>query len=163
MRSFVRRSNTVSAQRTSAPRSTVKTEVLCPQQAHGFGSRDGCRVLRKEESMNTAPHTEVARNKPDYRRFALPHQVVDDPSLNLAEKRAILAEWASDRSAVASRPTLRWLAGTTFPVTFSSIIEARQELDRRAPIESGNGREATQLGKLVVANFARSRRPSVSE
>ncbi len=111
--------------------------------------------------MNSAPDTEVVRNKPDYRRFALPHQVVEDPSLNLAEKRAILAEWASDRSAVASRPTLRWLAGTTFPVTFSSIIEARQELDRLAPIESGN--EATQLGKLVVANFARSRRPSVSE
>ena len=111
--------------------------------------------------MNSAPDTEAVHNKPDYRRFALPHQVVDDPSLNLAEKRAILAEWASDRSAVASRPTLRWLAGTTFPVTFSSIIEARQELDRLAPIESGN--EATQLGKLVVANFARSRRPSVSE
>jgi len=110
-----------------------------------------------------ASHSEAVRSKPDYRRFALPHQVVEDPSLNLAEKRAILAEWASDRSAVESRPTLRWLAGTTFPVTFSSIIEARQELDRLAPIESENGHEATQVGRLVVANFARSRRPSVSE
>src|ERR1041385_6434772 len=85
-------------------------------------------------------------------RFALPHEVIEDPSLSLAEKRAILAEWASDRWAVESRPTLRWLSGTAFPVTFSSIVDARRELDRLAPrFSECNGPE---LGRLVVADFA---------
>ena len=113
--------------------------------------------------FRTARHFEVVGSKHGYRRFAFPHQVVDDPSISLAEKRAILAEWASDRSAVESRPTLRWLPGTTFPVTFSSIIEARQELDRLAPIESRNRLESTRAGGLVVANFARSQRASAGK
>ena len=51
------------------------------------------------------------------RTFALPGEVLEDPSLSVAEKRAILAEWASDLSAVESYPALRLLPGTTFPVT----------------------------------------------
>ena len=61
--------------------------------------------------------------------FTLPLEVVEDPSLSVAEKRVILAEWESDFSAVKSWPTLRRLRGTTFPVTFSSIVDARQRLD----------------------------------
>ena len=91
------------------------------------------------------------------RRFALPHEVIEDPSLSLAEKRAILAEWASDRWAVESRPTLRWLPGTAFPVTFSSIVDARRELDRLAPLVSECNRP--ELGRLVVADFAGRRVP----
>ena len=90
------------------------------------------------------------------RTFSFPHEVVDDPSLNLSEKRAILAEWASDRSAVRSFPTLRRLPGTTFPVTFSSIMDARQQLDRIAAVSADCEEEA--LGRVVVANFRRSRR-----
>ncbi len=86
------------------------------------------------------------------RRFALPHEVIEDPSLSLAEKRAILAEWASDRSAVESRPTLRWLSGTAFPVTFSLIVDARRELDRLTPPFTECNRP--ELGRLVVADFA---------
>ena len=63
-------------------------------------------------------------------RFSYPHQVVSDPSLGLHEKRAILAAWASDVHAVESLPTLRHLPGTPFPVTFSSIMDARVDLDR---------------------------------
>jgi len=36
-----------------------------------------------------------------------PGDVVKDPSISLAEKRAILASWASDAAAVASNPALR--------------------------------------------------------
>jgi hypothetical protein len=34
--------------------------------------------------------------------FTHPRDVVDHPALSLAEKRAILASWASDASAIAS-------------------------------------------------------------
>ena len=65
------------------------------------------------------PPAEIAAQEPA-RTFAFPLEVVDDPSLSLAEKRAVLAEWASDRTAVPSYPTLRQLPGTTFPVTFAA-------------------------------------------
>ena len=63
-------------------------------------------------------------------RFQYPHQIVSDPNLGLDEKRAILSAWASDEYAVESFPTLRHLPGTPFPVTFSSIMDARLQLDR---------------------------------
>jgi hypothetical protein len=61
--------------------------------------------------------------------FSYPHQVVADDSLSLADKRSILAAWASDMHAVESFPALRHLPGTPFPVTFSSIMNARAALD----------------------------------
>ena len=92
------------------------------------------------------------------RTFALPSEVLEDPSLSVAEKRAILAEWASDLSAVESYPALRWLPGTTFPVTFSSVMEARQELDERVASGSLDETDDEQFHRVVVANLARSRR-----
>ena len=90
--------------------------------------------------------------------FSLPFEVVEDPALSLAEKRAILSEWASDLSAVEGWPTLRRLWGTNFPVTFSSIMEARQRLDELAACGSLGEPEEEQLGRVIVAHFARSRR-----
>lgn len=63
------------------------------------------------------------------RSFSVPYEVLDDPSLNRSEKRAILAEWASNSCAVKSFPALRRLPGTTFPVTLSSIMDALAQLD----------------------------------
>jgi hypothetical protein len=65
------------------------------------------------------------------RTFTFPHEVVDDPALGTSQKRAILSEWASDAYAVESFPVLRLLPGTRFPVTFSSIMDARAYLDRK--------------------------------
>ena len=62
--------------------------------------------------------------------FSYPHEVVTDPNMDQEEKRAILAAWASDEHAVDSMPTLRHLPGTPFPVTFSSIMDARLQFDR---------------------------------
>ena len=62
-----------------------------------------------------------------------PHEVVDHPDLTQEEQRAVLAAWASDASAVPDLPALRRLPGTPFPVTFSSIMEARERLDAQAP------------------------------
>src|ERR1044071_8317038 len=66
--------------------------------------------------------------------FQYPHQVVSDQSLSLDEKRATLAAWASDAHAVESFPTLRHLPGTPFPVTLSSIMDARPRLDEAKDI-----------------------------
>jgi hypothetical protein len=43
--------------------------------------------------------------------FDHPKDVVTHPALSIAEKRAILASWASDASAIASCPALRAPAG----------------------------------------------------
>jgi hypothetical protein len=83
--------------------------------------------------------------------FTFPHEVVDDPSISLSQKRAILSEWASDACAVDSFPVLRILPGTRLPVTFSSIMDARSYLDRkyREEPDEGDGE------RCVVMRFAK--------
>ena len=96
-----------------------------------------------------------------HRRFAFPHEVVEDPSLSVAEKRAILSEWASDASAIESFPTLRLLPGTSFPVTFSAVMDALDQLDRE--VTESVEIEHDPLHRLVVADFARRRRDNSAE
>ena len=62
--------------------------------------------------------------------YRCPADVVNDPNLELAEKRAILSSWASDACAVESQPSLRRPVGFSNPVTFDAIMSALQELDR---------------------------------
>jgi len=64
--------------------------------------------------------------------FDHPIDVVRDPDLDLDQKRAILASWASDASAIEGEPTLRWLIGSEAPVPLREVLEARQALDRLA-------------------------------
>jgi hypothetical protein len=61
--------------------------------------------------------------------FAHPQDVVASASLSLSEKRAILASWASDASAIASCPSLRAPAGLKAPVSIDEILEALDALD----------------------------------
>jgi hypothetical protein len=61
--------------------------------------------------------------------FDHPMDVVAHPHLSIAEKRAILASWASDASAIASCPALRAPAGLKAPVTIDEIVEALCDLD----------------------------------
>jgi hypothetical protein len=61
--------------------------------------------------------------------FEHPKDVVMHPSLTLAEKRAILASWASDASAIASCPALRAPDGLKAPVSIDAILDALCELD----------------------------------
>src|SRR6476646_643856 len=63
--------------------------------------------------------------------FEHPRDVVADPALSLSEKRAILASWASDASAIASCPALRAPDGLRAPVTIDEILDALRELDGR--------------------------------
>lgn len=62
--------------------------------------------------------------------FQHPRDVLKDPDLDLAGKRAVLASWASDASAVQDQPTLRWLLGTPEPVPLADVREALARLDR---------------------------------
>jgi hypothetical protein len=104
--------------------------------------------MRNEHFRLAQGHEAAAR-----RHFAFPHEVVDDPSFSLSEKRAILSEWASDACAVESFPTLRWLPGTSFPVTFSAVMDARQWLDRIGAQTETNDDDLVERG--VLADFAR--------
>jgi len=62
-------------------------------------------------------------------RFEHPRDVLSHPGLSLGEKRAILASWASDASAIASCPSLRAPGGLKVPVTIDEILEALCALD----------------------------------
>jgi hypothetical protein len=57
--------------------------------------------------------------------FSHPRDVVTDPKLSLAEKRAILASWASDASAIASCPALRAPDGLKAPLHIDEIGAGR--------------------------------------
>ncbi|MGR4863902.1 hypothetical protein [Caulobacter sp. LARHSG274] len=64
--------------------------------------------------------------------FRHPREVLKDPLLDTAQKRAILSSWASDASAVEDHPTLRWLLGTEAPVPVDEILDALWRLDGQA-------------------------------
>ena len=78
---------------------------------------DGNRSLDLDELLHPA------------QAFDHPNQVVADPDLTLNEKRAILASWASDASAIASCPALRAPEGLKAPVSIDAILEALCDLD----------------------------------
>lgn len=62
--------------------------------------------------------------------FSHPWDVILDRELSGDQKRTLLASWASDASAVESRPGFRWLKGTPGPVPLSQIRSALLALDR---------------------------------
>ncbi|AHY49319.1 hypothetical protein JQ582_37475 [Bradyrhizobium japonicum] len=62
-------------------------------------------------------------------RFDHPTDVLAHSGLTPAEKRAILASWASDASAIASCPSLRAPKGLKAPVTIHEILNALCALD----------------------------------
>lgn len=58
-----------------------------------------------------------------------PRDVVEDATLSIGEKRAILASWASDAASVASNPVLRELPGSHKMVSIDEVLEALSALD----------------------------------
>jgi hypothetical protein len=61
--------------------------------------------------------------------FDHPRDVLADTTLSRAEKRAILAFWASDAAAVNSCPSLRAVPGAKAVVSIDDILEALSSLD----------------------------------
>jgi len=93
--------------------------------------------------------------------FEHPKDVVSHPDLTLAEKRAILASWASDASAIASCPALRAPKGLKAPVSIDAILEALCELEARAIRRAASHnaasprREFRRLGRFPWKIFSR--------
>ncbi|MCB4801608.1 hypothetical protein QO001_003795 [Methylobacterium brachiatum] len=87
--------------------------------------------------------------------FRHPREVLSYPGLSRAEKRAILASWASDARAVDSCPTLRCLPGCRAePVPIDDVLAALQALDG-TPAPSG---QATGKARIPVVLGRRLRR-----
>src|ERR1700738_4267635 len=61
--------------------------------------------------------------------FDHPRDVLADTALSRAEKKAILASWASDAAAVTSWPSLRPVPGAGRAVSSDEILEALSSLD----------------------------------
>ncbi|MGX5774427.1 hypothetical protein [Methylorubrum zatmanii] len=77
--------------------------------------------------------------------FRHPREVLTYPGLTKAEKRVILASWASDARAVESCPTLRCLPGCRAePVPLDAILAALQALDE-GPIDHPAARGEPRL------------------
>jgi hypothetical protein len=71
-----------------------------------------------------------------FSRFLHPFDVARHPSLEPEVKRALLASWASDRSAVRNKPALRKPRGARRVVPVDEVLAALRSLDggeARAP------------------------------
>ncbi|MFP3547444.1 hypothetical protein SB748_29005 [Rhizobium sp. SIMBA_035] len=68
-----------------------------------------------------------------HRHFRHPDEVAQSP-LSTAEKRAILASWASDLYAVESLPELRHPPGLAAPVRYREVLEALKRLDNKRDV-----------------------------
>ncbi len=66
--------------------------------------------------------------------YARPGDVLRDDDLTVAEKRAILASWASDASAVVSNPSMRKPSTVMRPIPVDEILEALRSLDTEAEV-----------------------------
>ncbi|GJE03424.1 hypothetical protein [Methylobacterium isbiliense] len=65
--------------------------------------------------------------------FRHPREVLAHPHLSGADKRAILASWASDACALENAPGLRCLTGSRAePVSVDAVLATLAELDREA-------------------------------
>ena len=62
-------------------------------------------------------------------RFRHPFDIAHHPTLEPEVKRALLASWASDRSAVRDKPALRKPPGVSRAVPVDDILAALRSLD----------------------------------
>ena len=85
--------------------------------------------------------------------IAHPRDVITDEELDPMEKRAILAAWASDQSAVESRPEFRWLKGTPGPVLLRQILSALRALDGETQ------KQSAIIAAMMAGNHGRGANP----
>jgi len=70
-------------------------------------------------------------------RLLHPFDVARHPSLEPEVKRAILASWASDRSAVRDKPSLRHPPGVEAPFEVDDVFAALRSLDQACGSPAG--------------------------
>lgn len=85
-----------------------------------------------------------------------PRDVLFDTKMSRAEKRALLASWASDARAVENAPGLRWLDGGEI-ASLDEIVETLEALDSTA-----SEADVTQrpIAKLLPFAGPADRRPA---
>jgi len=66
-------------------------------------------------------------------RITHPFDIAYHPTLEPEVKRAILASWASDASAVPGQPALRRPAGIDKAMPVDDVLDALRALDGNAP------------------------------
>lgn len=94
--------------------------------------------------------------------FRHPREVLAHPLLSRADKRAILASWASDACALESAPAMRCLAGCKAePVPVDTVLAALGTLDQEAPSAAAAppGRRAAPRRPRRLSNLHRFLRP----
>jgi hypothetical protein len=97
-----------------------------------------CRVTGESSAERRKTMVDHRDNLIDLNALFHPASVYDHPrdavgnaALSVAEKRAILASWASDAAAVASQPALRELPGSHRKVSIDEVFDALAALDHR--------------------------------
>ncbi|CAO4181271.1 hypothetical protein EEDFHM_03888 [Methylorubrum populi] len=94
--------------------------------------------------------------------FRHPREVLAHPQLTAGEKRAILASWASDASALENAPGLRCLAGCRAePVSVDTVLTALAQLDRRT--DASRPKRNAQRGLTNLHRYVRPRRRDVDD
>lgn len=116
--------------------------------------------MRKERLENSIPEKTTAIGAEHLhhpvQHFGHPRDVLAADDIDIDEKRAILASWASDIFAIDSSPALRLYPGTDKAVSYDEIIEALKTLDLsdrqgRGAQVSKNARQNPQLIRRMAS------------
>jgi hypothetical protein len=89
--------------------------------------------------------------------FRHPLDVVRDEDMTVAEKRSVLASWASDACATACNPALRTSA-TGNIVSYDDIIDALQSLDAGQSADTVTSAFKRRQRRRRWSNWKRRRR-----
>ncbi len=79
--------------------------------------------------------------------YTHPSQVLEDGDLTTAEKRAILASWASDACAVEAAPELRE-PSPGHQVKFDEIMDALRSLDKAVAVRPDYGKLLSRVQRV---------------
>ena len=87
--------------------------------------------------------------------FRHPREVLAHPRLSHAEKRTILASWASDACALENAPGLRCLTGSRAePVSVDTLLTALAELDRSSEVAALQSKRSAPRRRRRFANLS---------
>jgi hypothetical protein len=88
---------------------------------------------------------EDAVTRSDLVGYWRPRDIVEDPTLTLSRKRALLAHWASDIHAVDGSPALRCACGVTVHIDllFDALKQLDEMIDPAAMSSAGSSQAAS--------------------
>ena len=85
--------------------------------------------------------------------FSHPNEVLDHPELSHAERRAILASWASDARAVEGAHWMR-CPDNGAVVTLAEVLDALRKLDAQTALRPGGMQMSGAPSVLAAPAFA---------